>query len=181
MLMTSENACLMIVDVQARLLRAMDAPGQVMSGCALMMKAAQVLDIPIVITEQYPEGLGPTVDGLAELAGSDGDVFSKLHFSSALNPAIRGRIESLGPDQIVIGGIEAHVCVLQTAMGFTEAGYRCFVAADATSSRAAANHAAAMARMREAGVGIVTSEMVVFEWLEKAGTDAFRELSALLK
>lgn len=180
MLLRAENACLMIVDVQQRLLSAMDSPRSVLSGCSLMMKAAGVLDVPIVVTEQYPEGLGPTVEPLAELADDDA-FFSKVHFSSAKNTAIRGKMETLKPDQIVIAGIEAHVCVLQSALGFMELGYQCFVVADATSSRSPANHAAAMTRMREAGVEIVTSEMIVFEWLEKAGTDEFRELSRLLK
>lgn len=180
MLMSAENACLMIVDVQQRLLTAMDSPRAVLSGCGLMMKAAGVLDVPMVVTEQYPEGLGPTVEPLAELAPEDA-FFSKIHFSSARNVGIRGKIDQLKPDQVVIGGIEAHVCVLQTAIGLTEAGYKCYVAADATSSRTAANHAAAMSRLREAGVEIVTSEMIVFEWLEKAGTSEFKELSRLLK
>jgi nicotinamidase-related amidase len=180
MLLSAENACLLIVDVQQRLLTAMDSPRAVMSGCSLMMKAAGVLDVPMVVTEQYPEGLGPTVEPLAELAPEDA-FFSKLHFSSARNPAIRGKIDSLKPDQVVIGGIEAHVCVLQSAIGLKEAGYEVFVVADATSSRSASNHAAAMSRLREAGVGIVTSEMIVFEWLEKAGTPEFKELSRLLK
>tara|TARA_R110000787_G_scaffold26568_2_gene74220 strand:+ start:238 stop:780 length:543 start_codon:yes stop_codon:yes gene_type:complete len=180
MLITAENSCLMIVDVQQRLLSAMDAPRQVVSGCTLMMKAAGVLNLPIVVTEQYPEGLGRTVEPLAVLA-PDEAFFSKVHFSSARNPAIRGRIDSLAPDSIVIGGIEAHVCVLQTAVDLAGAGYKCFVAADATSSRTAANHGVAMQRLRDAGVEIVTSEMVVFEWLGKAGTPEFKELSRLLK
>lgn len=180
MLMESAAACLMIVDVQKRLLGVMDAQRQVVSGCSLMMKAAAVLDVPVVVTEQYPEGLGRTIEPLAELAPEDA-FFSKLHFSCAGNTAIRGKIESLAPRQIVIGGIEAHVCVLQTALAFSAAGYDCFVAADATSSRTATNHAAAMARLREAGIGIVTSEMVVFEWLGRAGTPQFKELSGLLK
>lgn len=180
MLMNADGACLMIVDVQQRLLSAMDAPRAVMSGCSLMMKAADVMDVPIVVTEQYPEGLGPTVEPLAELAPEEA-FFSKLHFSSAKNPAIMGKIKTLQPRQIVIAGIEAHVCVLQTTIGLLEAGYPCFVAGDATSSRTAANHAAAMARLREAGAEVVTSEMVVFEWLEKAGTPEFRDLSRLLK
>ena len=180
MLMNADGACLLIVDVQQRLLTAMDAPRAVMSGCALMMKAAGVMNVPIVVTEQYPEGLGPTVEQLAELAPEDA-FFSKVHFSSAKNTAIMGKIETLKPKQIVIAGIEAHVCVLQTTIGLLDIGYQCFVAGDATSSRLAANHAAGMARLREAGAEIVTSEMVVFEWLEKAGTPEFRELSSLLK
>lgn len=180
MLMRAENACLMIVDVQQRLLSAMDSPRSVLSGCSLMMKAAGVLDVPIVVTEQYPEGLGPTVEPLAELAPDDA-FFSKVHFSSAQNTAISGKIGTIKPDQIVIAGIEAHVCVLQSALGFMEQGYQCAVVADATSSRSPANHAAAMTRLREAGVEIVTSEMIIFEWLEKAGTDEFKELSRLIK
>ena len=180
MLMSAENACLLIVDVQQRLLTAMDSPRTVMSGCSLLMKAAGVLEVPMVVTEQYPEGLGPTVEPLAELTPEDA-FFAKLHFSSVKNPAIRGKIDSLKPDQVVIGGIEAHVCVLQSAIGLKEAGYEVFVVADATSSRSASNPAAAMSRVREAGVGIVTSEMIVFEWLEKAGTPEFKELSRLLK
>jgi len=117
---------------------------------------------------------------LAELAPEDA-FFSKVHFSSAKNTAIMGKIETLKPKQIVIAGIEAHVCVLQTTIGLLDIGYQCFVAGDATSSRLAANHAAGMARLREAGAEIVTSEMVVFEWLEKAGTPEFRELSRLLQ
>lgn len=180
MLMNAEKSCLMVIDVQQRLLGAMDSARQVVSGCKLMMKAAGVLDLPMVVTEQYPDGLGPTVEPLAELAPENA-FFSKVHFSSVKNPAIRGKIDELAPESIVIGGIEAHVCVLQTAVDLSEAGYKCFVAADATSSRTAANHALAMQRLRDSGVEIVTSEMVVFEWLGKAGTPEFKELSRLLK
>lgn len=180
MLMNADGACLMIIDVQQRLLSTMDAPRAVMSGCSLLMKAADVMNVPMVVTEQYPEGLGPTVEPLAELAPEEA-FFSKLHFSSTKNPAIMGKIQTLKPKQVVIAGIEAHVCVLQTTIGLLDAGYQCFVAGDATSSRTAANHAAGLARLREAGAEIATSEMVVFEWLEKAGTPEFRELSRLLK
>ena len=180
MLIRAENCCLMIIDVQTRLLGVMDAPSQVVGGCSLMMRAARVLGVPTIVTEQYPRGLGPTVEPLAELVDDDA-VFSKIDFSAARNPAIRGWIGARAPKQIVIGGIEAHVCVLQTAMGLAEEGYSCFVAADATSSRKPANQAAAMQRLRDAGVGIVTSEMVAFEWLEKAGTPAFKELIPLIK
>ena len=134
----------------------------------------------MLITEQYPEGLGPTVETLAELAPEDA-FFSKLYFSSAKNTAIKGKIDTLNAKQIVIAGIEAHVCVLQTTIEFLDAGYACFVVGDATSSRKAANHAAGLARLREAGAEIVTTEMVVFEWLEKAGTPQFREMSSFLK
>ena len=86
-MMNADGACLLIVDVQQRLLTAMDAPRAVISGCKLMMKAADVMNVPILVTEQYPEGLGPTVEQLAELAPEDA-FFSKVHFSSAKNTAI---------------------------------------------------------------------------------------------
>lgn len=180
MLLEAAKSCLLVVDVQPRLLKAMDAPRQVVAGCSLMMKAAEVLDVPVIVSEQYPEGLGPTVEPLAELAPADG-FFPKLDFSCARNTAIRGKIDVVGRPQIVIAGIEAHVCVLQTAVDLQREGFACFVAADATSSRMAANHAAAMARMRGAGVEVVTSEMVVFEWLGRAGTPQFKELNKLLR
>lgn len=180
MLIDRSGSCLMIVDVQQRLLGAMDAPRQVLAGCSLLMKAADRLEIPVIVTEQYPDGLGPTVEQLAELAADDA-IFSKVHFSAARNTAIRGRIDQLAPDSIVIGGIEAHICVLQTATVLADAGYRCYVVADATSSRTPANHAAAMQRLRDAGVEIVTSEMVVYEWMGQAGTPEFRDLLSLIK
>ncbi|MEE2996520.1 MAG: isochorismatase family protein, partial [Pseudomonadota bacterium] len=163
-----------------RLLSTMDSPRAVIGGCSLMMKAAEVMKVPMLVTEQYPEGLGATVGSLAELAPEQA-FFAKVDFSSLENTAIKGKIDTLKPKQIVIAGIEAHVCVLQTTVGLLDAGYQCFVVGDATSSRTAANHAAGLARLREAGAEIVTSEMVVFEWLQKSGTPEFRDLSRLLK
>lgn len=179
-LIERERSCLMVVDVQTRLLPVMDAPAQVVSGCALLLEAASVLGIPSIATEQYPAGLGPTVDRLGERLAEEA-VFGKIQFSAVRNPAIRGKVETLGRDTLVICGIEAHVCVLQTAMGFAAEGYRCCVVADATSSRLASNHAAAMARLRAAGIWVVTTEMVAFEWLAEAGTPEFRQLIRLIK
>jgi nicotinamidase-related amidase len=180
MLMKAHDACLMIIDVQQRLLTVMNSPRAVVGGCSLMMKAAEVMKIPMLVTEQYPEGLGATVSSLAKLAPEQA-FFAKVDFSAVANTAIKGKIDVLKPKQIVIAGLEAHVCVLQTTIGLLDLGYECFVVGDATSSRTAANHAAGLARLREAGAEIVTSEMVVFEWLQKSGTPEFRALSGLLK
>ena len=109
--------------------------------------------------------MGPTVETLAELAPEDA-FFSKLHFSSVQNTAIKGKIDTLNAKQIVIVGIEAHVCVLQTTIEFLEAGYACFVVGDATSSRKAANHAAGLARLRELGQRLLLQKWW-FEWLER--------------
>ncbi|MBX9635347.1 MAG: isochorismatase family protein, partial [Magnetospirillum sp.] len=105
----------------------------------------------------------------------------KIHFACSAEPAIADRLAGFGRDQVVIAGIEAHVCVLQTALGLKEKGYQVFVAADACSSRLAANHQAAMQRLSANGVQVVSVEMVVFEWLHRAGTPEFKDLVALIK
>ena len=104
-----------------------------------------------------------------------------MHFSCIGDAGFAGRFREIGRRQAVVAGVEAHVCVLQTAEDLLAAGVETFVVADATSSRTEDSHAAAMDRLRGAGARIVTTEMVVFEWLTKAGTPEFKELSALIK
>lgn len=184
MLLSSEQSCLLVVDVQERLLPAMSAPDTVVQSIKLLLKAAATLEVPVLASEQYPRGLGPTVPELAEHLGQYPPM-EKIEFSCAANPDIADRINSLGRRQLVICGIEAHVCVLQTAIGFaadqTAPDRQAFVVADAVSSRDPRNQEIALERMRRSGVEVVSSEMVVFEWLGRAGTPAFKELSALLK
>ncbi len=183
MLLERARAGLLVVDVQERLAPAIADPAGVIRHAGILMKAAGRLDIPTLVSEQYPKGLGPTVLDLRDLA-PQGGVFEKLHFSCAAEPALRQRLEgwrAAGRDQVVVCGMEAHVCVLQTVLGLKEAGFAPVVVADATSSRAPANRDAALARLRENGVEVATTEMVVFEWLGVAGTSEFRELSALIK
>lgn len=180
MLIDAASSSLLIVDVQQNLGPVMADPRSVYRGCSLLLRAATRLDLPITVSEQYPKGLGPTMGELLELTPPD-SVVEKIHFSCAAEPAIKARLDGFGRKQVVIAGIEAHVCVLQSAIGFHQAGYQVFVVADACSSRVTANHQAAMARMAQAGIGIVTVEMVVFEWLHRASTPEFKELSRLIK
>ncbi len=180
MLISRNKSCLLVVDVQVRLVPAMDAEQAVVDNTALLLKAARRLDVPVLVSEQYRRGLGPTVDAVAEFA-PEGSVVEKMHFSCMNDAGFAERFRRIGRPMAVVAGIEAHVCVLQTAEQLLEAGGEVFVVADATSSRTRANHAAALERMRHAGARIVTTEMVVFEWLEKAGTPEFKALSALVK
>lgn len=180
MLVDRARSQLLVVDVQERLLPAMAEPDQVSRGCALLMTAAARLDIPITVSEQYPKGLGPTVPALAELV-PENRVLAKLDFSCAADPAIRDRLETEGRPQIVVAGIEAHVCVLMTAMQLVEAGHEVFVVADAVSSRRQGSADLALDRLRAAGVSAVNAEMVLFEWLRRAGTEEFKEISKLIK
>lgn len=185
MLIEAQRSCLLIVDVQQGLAPVMSDPRRVYRGCGLLMRAAARLSLPMVISEQYPKGLGSTsgelMEWVPEGAVPEGAVMEKLHFSCAADDGIRARIEGTGRDQVVIAGIESHVCVLQSALGFKQAGFSPVVVADACASRDPANYQAAMSRMAAAGVEIVTVEMVIFEWLHRAGTPEFKELSALIK
>ena len=180
MLIEAGRSVLLVIDVQERLLPAMAEPRSVVDHCTLLAKAAARLEVPALLSEQYPKGLGPTVPDLAALVPA-ASIHPKLHFSCAADPGLSRRLSEIGRPQIVIAGIETHVCVLQTALGFHARGFHCFVVADATSSRTEANKSAGLARLRADGVEVVTAEMVVFEWLGQAGTPAFRDLARLIK
>ena len=180
MIIEAERSVLCVIDVQKRLAPAMAEPDQVISRCAILMKAAARLGVPVLISEQYPKGLGPTVDALTLIA-PENSIFPKLHFSCAEDPDFRTHLDELGRSQAVLCGMEAHVCVLQTALGLRAAGYQVAVVADAVTSRDPANKAAALTRLSANGVEAATTEMVVFEWLRQAGTDAFRDVSKLIK
>jgi len=180
MLIQAERSSLLLVDVQQGLAPVMAEPRRVYRGCGLLLRAAVRLGLPLVVSEQYPKGLGHTVGELAELVPA-GTVMEKLHFSCAADPAILERFQRLGRPQVVVAGIESHVCVLQSALGFKAAGFEPVVVADACSSRTEASHETAMRRLAANGVQVVTVEMVIFEWLHRAGTPEFKELSALIK
>ena len=181
MLLDYRLAALLLVDLQEKLVPAMHEPATVLANSMVLMAAATKLSVPITITEQYPQGLGPTIPEIADgVRGRDVTV-AKMTFSAAAEPAVVSRLRQSRRVQIVIAGIEAHVCVMQTAIGLQQAGYQVFVAADATTSRQRRNADLALERLRQNGVSIVSTEMVVFEWLGRAGTDEFREISRLIR
>lgn len=181
MLLDSTKSSLLVVDVQDRLLPAMTEPDRVVAKAALLLKAAQELDVPVSMSEQYPKGLGRTV---RELSGNKATVFEKLSFSCWRDAEMKKHFITLheaGRPQVVVAGIEAHVCVLQTCIDLAQAGFGVFAVTDATSSRSQASADLAHVRMREAGVQVVNTEMAVFELLGRAGTPQFKVLSALIK
>jgi nicotinamidase-related amidase len=184
MLMRRDAAQVLIIDMQDRLLDAMAGRDETLQRCVRLVRAAQILDIPITISEQYPKGLGPTNADLREALGNAGAVMEKVSFSCFGDDAIRARLAELrrkGRAQVIIGGIETHVCVTQTAIDLVENGYSPFVVADAVASRAKESRKLALARLRKDGAAIVDSEMVLFEWLGRAGTPEFKEIQALVK
>lgn len=180
MLLAAADACLLVVDIQDKLLPAVHERDALVANAAVLLKAAAALGVPVLASEQYPQGIGHTVAPVAALL-PEGAVVKKVHFSCLADAGFAQRFAALGRRQAVVIGLEAHVCVLQTAEQILAAGHEVFVVADAVSSRAQASHALALRRLEADGARIVTTEMVVFEWLGQAGTPVFRELSRLIK
>jgi nicotinamidase-related amidase len=184
MLISRDNSCLLVVDIQEKLLPAMQDPMLVVRNTGVLMQAAARLGVPILVSEQYPQGLGPTVAELRHLAPAE-SIHAKTTFSCADDQVLRQKLAQLKRAQVILCGIEAHVCVLQTALGLSgtepPSGLSPVVVADATSSRTTANREAALARLRADSVQIATTEMVLFEWLGRAGTPEFKELSRLIR
>ena len=181
MLLKSKNVSLLLIDIQERLLPVMTEPERVVSKCRVLLQAAATLAIPITVTQQYPKGLGPTIAALADPSHVS---FDKLAFSCWREDAIKRHFINLhehGRPLVIVAGIEAHVCVLQSAMDLANAGFGVFAVADAMSSRAPESAKLAFERMRANDVQVINTEMAVFELLEKAGTPAFKVLSALIR
>jgi nicotinamidase-related amidase len=176
MLMQRDRSFLLVVDVQEKLIPAIHEQDRVVNNTAWLLGVAGVLEVPVQASEQYPKGLGHTIDELARLI-PDGATTEKTHFSCAEAPACSAAFDALDRDQVIISGIEAHVCVLQTALGLKAAGRDVFVVADAVGSRSEQDAELALARMADAGVQLVTREMVAFEWLNQAGTPEFKRIS----
>jgi nicotinamidase-related amidase len=180
MLIERSNSLLLVVDIQSRLMPAIHQAEMVELGAVILLDAAARLGVPRLISEQYPKGLGPTVPVVANAAG-DVVPLPKIAFSCAADPGIAAAIRAAGRQQIVLAGAEAHVCVLQSALGFKAEGYDVVIVADATSSRRPESKAVALRRAVQAGIVVATVEMVLFEWLGAAGTEEFRAISRLIK
>lgn len=182
MLAEAADSVLVIVDLQDRLAAAMDSVVfQALSmNAGILIKAARALGVPVLSTEQYPKGLGRTVPALSALLPA-APPFEKTCFSCAADESFLGALRAAGKTQVVIAGIETHVCVLQSALQLRSTGCEVFVVEDACCSRNAANHVNAMHRLRAAGVIVTNTESVVFEWLRDARNAEFKAISALMR
>ena len=174
MLISRTDSCLLIIDVQERLAPAANDPRRVIEGCSRLLKGADVLNVPVIITEQYPKGLGPSIFDIKDAAPQKALYFPKTSLSAVREEGFMEKINALGKKQIIIAGIEEHICVLQTAVELKEKGFDVFVVTDASGSRAAENKAAAETRFQQENIFLTTVEMVLFEWLRKAGTPEFK-------
>lgn len=179
--MLARDDCLvLVVDVQERLAPAIADGSAVVERCRLLVEAARRLGVPVIASEQYPKGLGPTLEPMRASLGNAPRI-AKLAFSCAREPAILEAVRASGRRTILVTGMEAHVCVLQSALGFSAEGYRVAIVADATGSRRPESRTLALERARAAGCAVVDTEMAIFEWLERAGTDEFRAISPWIR
>lgn len=178
-----DSSALLIVDVQTRLAAAMPAEvrADVLRNTGILIDAAKALGIPIVQTEQYPRGLGATEPELAARLAAQALRLEKTAFSCCGAQGFDAAVCADSRTQWILCGMEAHVCVLQTALELHARGLQVFVVEDAVCSRTEANHANALARLRQAGVVVSTTESVLFEWLGDAGDPQFKALSALIR
>jgi nicotinamidase-related amidase len=173
------KTCVLVVDVQDRLVPVMWNFAPVEKYCRAMILAARELDLPVIATEQYPKGLGSTLPALRELLPSPPLV--KMHFSCGADPAFEKALAATGRKQVVIVGMETHVCVFQTARDLLERGYEVFICADAVTSRFEEHRRVALEQMRDMGAVITSAETVIFDLLHVCGTPEFKKVSALVR
>jgi nicotinamidase-related amidase len=174
-LLKASDSLLLLIDVQERLAPHVHDHGRVIDNCEWLIGVADVLGVPVFATEHHPQGIGHTVARLRQRLPADA-ILRKEHFSCVSEPSCNSRIEEADRRQIVVAGMEAHVCVMQSAIELQESGHAVFLVQDAVSSRAPANAACAVERMRRHGIEIVTGEMVLFEWAHRGATEQFRRL-----
>ena len=179
-MLVRERAALVVIDFQDGLLPKILGRGDIVARAVKLIKFARELDIPIVWSEQYPKGLGSTTQPVAqELEGCT--PLEKVSFGCFGEPSFVEALDAAARGQLLVTGIEAHVCVMQTVLAALEAGYEVFVARDAVGSRGQADCEAGLERMKANGAEIVTVEMAMFEILGKAGTPEFKRVLPLIK
>jgi nicotinamidase-related amidase len=174
------NTILVIIDVQEKLFRLIYEKEKLLDNLIRLVKGAKVLGIPIMLTEQYPQGLGPTLPELMELLPGITPLPKRV-FSCYRDGKFRGELEAASRRQVLLTGIETHVCVYQTAIDLLNSGYGVHVATDCVSSRAAENKKLGIKRIRMAGGKPTSMEMVLFELLEVAEGERFKEISRVVK
>jgi len=178
----SGKAALVVIDVQDKLCLAMDEKvlAKMTKNIAILLESAAELNLPVLITEQYVKGLGATIPELSEKA-ADAPRFEKMAFSSCGSPEFVQKLKETGRTQIIITGMETHVCVLQTVIELRDAGFEVHVVKDAVMSRSKRNWQTAMEAMTLTGSVPTCTESVLFQLLKVAGTDAFKKLSKLVR
>jgi len=175
-----ENAVLVIVDVQEKLTNVMHESQNIRRELSKLIKGISVLEVPVVLTEQNPKGLGPTIAEIKTLLPNLEPIY-KMAFSCLGEEIFPKRLEALGRKQVILTGIETHVCVYQTAMDLVDAGYNVQVVADCVSSRTPVNKQLALDKMKKAGIDITSTEIILFELLKTADSPKFKQIAGIIK
>jgi nicotinamidase-related amidase len=178
-----EDSTLLVVDMQEKLMSAMPEIESrfAVKNVKILLEAARILEIPVSMTEQYPKGLGPTIEEIKESAGDCFRPIEKIVFSCARSPEFVDVLKELGRSSVLICGVETHVCVLQTAIDLINDGYHIYVPADAVVSRKELDWQKGIELMDKAGAVVGTTETFLFQLLERAGTDEFKQISKLVR
>jgi len=179
-LISKDEPALIVIDFQDKLFTHIAEKETLLENLEKLIKFMHITKIPIIVTEQYPKGLGSTVPEIKNLI-SDFKPIEKLEFSCFGSQEFKKALEKTGKKTLILAGIETHICVTQTAIEGLENGYKIYVVEDATSSRTLQDKATAINRMRQNGATIVSTEMLIYEILKKAGTPEFKETLKLVK
>jgi len=176
--LTAEGGALLVVDLQEKLIPRIEGKDRMLARSLVLVQAAQILGLPVLATEQYPRGLGSTIEPFAGLIP---DRPAKTSFHCLGAPGIQDKLGDLGVKHVTLTGIETHVCVAQTALELLRLGYRVQIPIDAVGSRFAIDRDAAIRRLEQLGAVISTSEAILFEWLGDSGHPQFKSISHLVK
>ena len=181
MFIDSENSLLVVVDVQQKLMNVMSNSEKCLAKVRLLANALSLMNVPVIVTEQYPKGLGPTVDTVKEVLNAETPFVEKSAFSCCGADEFNSKIVDADRKNIILCGVESHVCVLQTAVALLAKGYNVLLAADAASSRNEADKDLALSYLRHSGVSVLSTESIIFALLKDSKHPSFKAVSALLK
>lgn len=177
----AEEAGLLVVDMQEKLFPLVSHPCEILEKSLKLIKGCKLLKLPIVISEQYPKGLGLTIEAIRKEVGPETKPLSKTTFSCLKDPGFEKEIQLMPCSQWILMGIEAHVCVLQTARSLIQAGKQVIIASDAISSRSSSDFSTALAELRDMGARISSTETILFDLIGDSKHAKFKDLSALIK
>jgi nicotinamidase-related amidase len=179
-----QRSVLMVVDVQTKLVAAMPqaAMDRLLSNTLVLLDAARILGVAVVASEQYPKGLGPTVEPIADRLRAMGvEPIDKVTFDASAEPRIARALADRSPKSVIVTGMETHICVFQTAREFARRGFEVHVVADAVASRREENRGHGLTLCERSGAFVTPTESVVFDWLGRAGTEEFKAISKLVR
>ncbi len=176
-----QDSLILIIDIQEKLLNAVFNKNSLEKKAGIISRAANTLEIPVVVTEQYPKGLGSTVTTIKDATDVNTKYFEKTAFSALESPEILQAIKQYNKKQIVIFGIETHICVSQTTEALINEGYEVSIIKDACGSRSEEEYLGGLERMKTNGAYILTTEIALFEWLKSSKHPNFKEVQALIK